>query len=136
MKAVLDALTAYERELQGKAEAGEFGSSESSLLQNLDRVIARNRTVFYIIIGMLVAAFILAIVFIWYWRENPTALAGVFAATGITVPWAISTITGLWKEISKAETLHVLVAHTNDETAIRNIVNIISENLYGGAKEA
>lgn len=136
MKNVADVLTEYKKELQRNATRAELGDGESALLTNLDKVIARNRSMVYLIITMLVISFILAIAFIWYWRENTTALIGIFTATGITVPWVIASIIGLWKDISKAETLHVLVAHLDDEETTKRIVGILSENLYQNAKES
>jgi hypothetical protein len=127
---VPQALVEYRKELNSMAAGTDLGGAESDLLKNLEKVITRNRTVFYLIIGMLVIAFILAIAFIWYWRETPTVLVGVFTATGITVPWAISSIVNLWKEISNAETLHVLLSHLDDKKTTKEIIKIISEKLY------
>ena len=135
MKNVSDVLVEYEKELRAKAAGAEMGNSESALLRNLDKVIKRNRNIVWLIIGMLIVAFILAVAFIWYWRESPTILAGIFTATGITVPWVIKSLISLWKDISKAETLHVLVAHLNDDETTKKIVGILSENLYKAGAE-
>jgi hypothetical protein len=135
MKNVSDVLFEYKRELQATAERAELGGSESNLLRNLNKVVERNRNMVYLLIGMLIISFILAIVFIWFWRDSPTVLAGVFTATGITVPWVITTLTGLWKDISKAETLHVLIAHLDDPETTKKIVNGLSSNIYGKANE-
>ena len=130
MKNVSEVLKEYKSELQATAKGTELGDSESALLNNLDKIIERNRYVVYLILGMLIVSFILAITFIWYWREDTTVLIGVFTATGITVPWVINTVINLWKDISKAETLYVLVAHLDDKKTTKEIVKILSENTY------
>ncbi len=130
MTNVAEVLAEYKKELQENATSIEKGAGESSLLGNLDKVIERNRKVFYLIIVMLTIAFVLAISFIWYWRDNTVVLAGIFTATGITVPWVINTTVNLWKDISKAETLHVLISHLDDKKTTKQIVNILADNLY------
>jgi hypothetical protein len=136
MKNVSDVLIEYKREMRSRAAGAEMGESESGLLRNLEKIIKRNRSIVWLIIGMLIVAFILAIAFIWYWRESPTVLAGIFTATGITVPWVIKSLISLWKDISKAETLYVLVAHLNDDKTIKKIIDVLSDNLYKAGAES
>ena len=130
MKNVSEVLVEYNRELQARADAIQMGDGESALLKNLDKIIERNYKVVYLIIGMLVVSFILAIIFIWYWRQDTPVLIGVFTATGITVPWVINTMIKLWKDISKAETLHVLIDHVNDDKTTKEMIKILSEHTY------
>lgn len=132
MTKVADAIVEYKNELRETADSIQKGQSEaeSNLLQNLNKVIERNRKVFYLIIVMLAAAFVLAIAFIWYWRDNTTILAAVFAATGVTVPWAINATINLWKDISNAETLHALISHVDDKKTTKEIIKILSEKVY------
>jgi ABC-type multidrug transport system fused ATPase/permease subunit len=130
MKNVSEVLVEYKKELRERAAGADLGDSSSRLSKNLEAVIKRNRMIVYLIVGMLILSFILAVAFIWYWRENTTVLVGVFAATGITIPWTIKTMTSLWKDISRAETLNVLVAHLKDENMIKQIVDTLTQNLY------
>jgi len=130
MTKVAEALAEYKQELRENAASIEKGSGESNLLANLNKIVQRNRKIFYIIIVMLVIAFILAISFIWYWRDNTTVLAGVFTATGVTIPWVINTTVNLWKDISNAETLHALISHLDDKKTTKEIIKILSEKLY------
>jgi hypothetical protein len=116
MKNIAEALTEYKQELRETAMNIEKGAGESNLLENLNKII--------------VIAFILAIIFIWYWQDNTKVLIGIFSATGITVPWAINTTIKLWKDISNAETLHVLISHLDDKKTTKEIVKILSETLY------
>ena len=130
MKSVLEVLAEYQKELKINAESTQLGDEESKLLDNLEKIIVRNRKVFYLIIIMLLIAFMLSIIFIWYWRENTAVLVGIFAATGISIPWAINSIIGLWKDISNAETLHVLVSHLDDKATTKKIISLLSDKLY------
>jgi hypothetical protein len=130
MTKVAEALMEYRKELQENALSIEKGSGESNLLANLNKIIQRNRKVFYLILVMLAIAFVLSISFIWYWRDNTPVLAGVFTATGITIPWVINTTVNLWKDISNAETLHALISHLDDKKTNKEIIKILSEKLY------
>ena len=133
MTNVAEVLAEYKKELRENAkkiEKGEEAEVEFNLLKNLNKVTERNRKVFYLIILMLAIAFVLAISFIWYWRDNGVVLAGIFTATGITVPWVINTTVNLWKDISKAETLHVLISHLDDKKTTKEIVNILASNVF------
>src|SRR5688572_5485174 len=115
MNGVSRILRDFQNELATNADQIQLGEMESKLLDNLRNVVDRNRKVFYLVIVLLVISYILAGTFIWYWRDNTAVLVAVFGATGITVPWAINSIVGLWKDISNAETLHVLISHLDDK---------------------
>jgi hypothetical protein len=130
MKNVSDVLAEYNRELQASENAIVMGDSESSLLKNLDKIIEKNNKWVNTILILLVVSFILVVIFIWYWRQDTTVLIGIFTATGITLPWVINTMIKFWKDVSKAETLHVLVAHLNNDETTREVIRTLTKNTY------
>ena len=112
----------------------EFGEQElvstDVLQRELKAVSERNLKFFLVCVGMLVVVFVGAVVAAVVWFDKPTVVTAAFGVTGISLPWAINKMIGLWKDKVAADLLVALIGQLKPELAA-SILHVAAQQLFG-----
>jgi hypothetical protein len=115
------------------APAAPFGGSKhvlkkEQLRKDLLAVSDKNKSFFYIGVGMLVVLFVAALSLVWLWNDKPQLISAVFAASGVSITGIIATMFKHWKEKVRTDMLLALLSGTDDET-LKTVVGTLASKL-------
>jgi hypothetical protein len=114
-------------------KAGSKGPSSEAL--NLDQfrseieaVRSGSRSAFNIAVGMLVVVFVIACAVVLAFVNKPSVIAGVLAASGVSITGVVTTMIRLWKQKVASDILISLAMNLSDDN-VQAVINILKEQI-------
>jgi hypothetical protein len=109
----------------GGDQAAALPSTErQALMSDLEKVIQRNRSLFWIIVSMLGCIFVLQILILFVFRGSPAIVATSETVLGLSSAGAIYWLINLWREKSSAELLLTLAVALGGD-ALQTVINVL-----------
>jgi hypothetical protein len=102
------------RNFEGPRKLG--AGDEKPLVSDLGRLERDLQRTWWVRIAMIAAVFVVELILFVIYRENTAAVAALFAAAGITIGGAITSVQGVTQEMTRVRLLLSVVPSLSPET--------------------